>query len=118
MRLAQRGALVQIRIGNILSCRYAWMNIAAYGYAVGNDIQSLRTDTRTRAPTFNSFARIVPHCAFAITVPASPKRRSACNRQYANDEQYSRNGFACIFAHDVRSANKPNCCSLMRFSSR
>ncbi|AGA25937.1 RNA polymerase sigma factor, sigma-70 family [Singulisphaera acidiphila DSM 18658] len=52
-------------------------NTSAYGQPLENFTHTLRTVTRTNAPIFKSFRRIVWHCASAIAVPASPSRRNA-----------------------------------------
>ena len=41
-----------------------------------SDTQTRRTLTRTKAASFSSKARIVPNCACASSVPASPRCRS------------------------------------------
>ena len=54
--------------------------VAAYGLPLDNFTHTLRTVTRTSAPIFRSFSRIVWHCAQASSVPARPSRRSASSR--------------------------------------
>lgn len=55
----------------------AWSRSSRCGQLSLIATQILRTVTRTRAPIFRSFSRIVPHCARAISVPVSAMRRSS-----------------------------------------
>ncbi len=48
-----------------------------------------RADTRTWAPIFSSFSRIVPQVASASRVWASPRRRKAQISTYAKDANHS-----------------------------
>jgi hypothetical protein len=50
---------------------------SAYGLPLDNFTQTFLTVTRTNAPIFSSFNRMVWHCASASSVPASPSRRNA-----------------------------------------
>jgi len=59
------------------SWRHARSKIARHGQLSLIDIQLRRTVTRPRAPIFRSLFLIVPHCAWAISVPARPIGRSS-----------------------------------------
>src|SRR4051794_32004344 len=52
-------------------------NTSAYGQPLDSFTHTFRTVTRTRAPIFNNFNRIVWHCEQANSVPANPSRRNA-----------------------------------------
>ena len=52
-------------------------NTSAYGLPLDSFTHTFRTVTRTNAPIFSSFNRIVWHCASASSVPARPSRRNA-----------------------------------------
>jgi hypothetical protein len=52
-------------------------NASAYGLPLDSFTHTFRTVTRTKAPIFSSFDRIVWHCASANSVPARPSRRNA-----------------------------------------
>ncbi len=54
----------------------------------------MRTVILIRAPIFNSFRRMVVHCARACCVPTSSKRRSLCSNTYVNEEKYERSWLA------------------------
>src|SRR5579875_3953480 len=91
-------------------------NSDAYGQLLARLTHTFRTVTRTSAPIFNSFTRIVWHCALAIFVPDSPGRCSASSSTYATDEKNNRVWSARIVPKLVRSANRWSCCSLIQFS--
>ncbi len=61
-------------------------------------------------------ARIVAHCARTGCLPAKPNSRNACSRQWAIAEKYKRVWLERSRAVEAPSANKANCCSVMRFS--
>src|SRR5206468_11422571 len=52
-------------------------NTSAYGQPLDSFTHTFRTVTRTNAPIFSNFDRIVWHCAHANSVPANPSRRTA-----------------------------------------
>jgi hypothetical protein len=60
------------------------------GNPLANETTTRRTDTRTAAPIFNSFRRIVSQRARAIDVPANPSRRNAETNTYPSDDSHSR----------------------------
>ena len=57
-----------------------------------------------------------PHLARASSVPANVVRRNACTSTYAAELNNNRNWLARNRWQLVRSANRSNCCSLIRFS--
>src|SRR5512135_1348254 len=102
-------------------CRdnFAWTrrNTSAYGQLLARWTHTFRTVTWTSAPIFSSFNRIVWHCASASSVPSRPSLRNAFSNVYAIEEKNSRTWLARIVPALVRSANRCNCCSLIRFSA-
>jgi hypothetical protein len=55
------------------------------GYPPASETHTPRTDTRTDAPIFNSFRRIVSHRAWSIFVPDNPSRRNPATSTYPSD---------------------------------
>jgi len=76
-----------------------------------------RTDRTIRPPIFSSLRRIVPTWAEASSVPANPSRRNVSRSTYAAADRSTRNWFARNAWQLVRSAKRPNGCSLIRFSA-
>jgi hypothetical protein len=70
----------------------------------------------TTAPIFSNFNRIVPACARASSVPASPNVRNRSSSTCAKLESNKRNWLARQPWQLVRSANNPNCCSLIQLA--
>src|SRR2546426_8366974 len=95
---------------------YTRANSSCHGYASDNAIHTLRTLIRITAPIFNSFSRIVSACAASSGVSFRPNSRNARSIMYATVENARRSWLARSVWQLVRSANRPSCCSLMRFS--
>jgi hypothetical protein len=92
-------------------------NTSASGQLLARLTHTFRTGTRTTAPIFNSFDRVVGPCAQARSVPARPSRRNAFLTTEAIDEKNSRIGWARLEWALVRAAHRCPCGSLIRFSA-
>ena len=91
-------------------------NTSAYGQLLANLTHTFRTVTRTNAPIFSSFNRIVWHCARANSVPAQPQPTQRLQKHVGDRREEQPDLVGPHRLALVRSANRWSCCSLIRFS--